>query len=186
MSPASGLLAPTSCPYSLPLGFGEGHFCPCCPPPESEEPSGPRGRGCTALFQCLPRSLGCSALTWQPFQLLLSSPLGHFSNKGSWTNWNWLVYCMVCWRHLSLHLVSSSPISTNLKGQSHYKMFSSMSQCIHLRWAERERREGDGKPEASLLCLCWMRREKMRSHSFHTNGNQVMSCHIKGPVDFFF
>lgn len=26
----------------------------------------------------------------------------------------------------------------------------------------------------------------MRSHSFHTNGNQVMSCHIKGPVDFFF
>lgn len=37
MSPASGLLAPTSCPYCLPLGFTEGGFCLYCPPLVSEK-----------------------------------------------------------------------------------------------------------------------------------------------------
>uniref|UniRef100_A0A8C6HB23 Fibronectin type III domain containing 4 n=1 Tax=Mus spicilegus TaxID=10103 RepID=A0A8C6HB23_MUSSI len=37
MSPASGLLALTSCPYSLPLGLREGCFCPGCPPSMSQK-----------------------------------------------------------------------------------------------------------------------------------------------------
>lgn len=48
------------------------------------------GRCCTALLQCLPRSLRCSPshlVAPLPQLLLVTSPLGHFSNKRSWTNW---------------------------------------------------------------------------------------------------
>lgn len=85
----------------LASGLREGCFCRCCLPPVSKKTH--LGlEADTALFQCLPRSLWCSSLTWRPLQLLVFSPLGHFSNKGSWTKLE-----LTGILKTSLHLVSS-------------------------------------------------------------------------------
>lgn len=99
ISPASGLLAslaaPTSCLWVKERGVSVG-----TPPPPANK------RNCLGLeadaalhySNVFHGASGAPPFTWQPLQLLVISPLGHFSNKGSWTNWsrlNGILYSML-------------------------------------------------------------------------------------------
>lgn len=79
-----------SCPHILPLGLREGLVAFSVGTPLTPT----NKRNCLSLeadaalhySNVFHGASGAPPLTWQPLQLLVISLLGHFSNKGSWTN----------------------------------------------------------------------------------------------------